>query len=409
MNPKGSLLSQNEEQANIIVAKVMRVSLLIFTIIYILDVVGIFIIDLGVMTFTYVLGTFLLLLPSFLINVLKLQNTYIKYVNVLVALAFTTLISVVLTFHAIVLFVYPIAIANLYFSKKLNILAVTLTVICVSFGQLLGFYLEILVDKNFLSLKRLVLFGIFPRALILIGIAAIFTMFSTRTTKLLKKVFITEKELKKFHKEMVMGFATLVENKDGSTGGHIKRTTAYVRLLAEELKKRGIYSDELTEEYLLDLYQAAPMHDIGKIAVPDVILKKPGKLTEEEFKIIQEHTVKGGQIIKETFEHLQNKHYSQMAYEVSKFHHEKWNGKGYPEGLEKEAIPLCARIMAIADVFDAVSERRCYRDAMPLEQCFKIVEEGSGTSFEPLLVSVFLSIRDKIEAKPSAINAGING
>ena len=221
-------------------------------------------------------------------------------------------------------------------------------------------------------------------------------MLSERTTTLLRKLLTAEKNLKKNHKEMIIGFATLVENKDGSTGGHIKRTSIYVKLLANELRKRGYYTDILTDEYLENLYQAAPMHDIGKIAVPDVILQKPGKLTAEEFDVIKQHTVNGGKIIKETFVRMNNHSYSRVAYEVAKYHHEKWNGNGYPKGLKEDKIPLCARIMSIADVFDAVSEKRCYRDALPLEQCFSIIEEGKGRDFEPILVDVFLDMKDKI-------------
>jgi HD-GYP domain-containing protein (c-di-GMP phosphodiesterase class II) len=113
---------------------------------------------------------------------------------------------------------------------------------------------------------------------------------------------------------MVMGFATLVENKDGSTGGHIKRTSIYVELLAEELKRRGHYKDILTKDYTNNLYKAAPMHDIGKVAVPDVILQKPGKLTTAEFESMKFHTVNGGRIIKETFEHLGNMIHSRSFY-----------------------------------------------------------------------------------------------
>lgn len=204
-------------------------------------------------------------------------------------------------------------------------------------------------------------------------------------------------ELSHYHDEMIMGFATLVENKDGSTGGHIKRTTAYVKLLAKELRRRGYYKDVLTKDYLRNLAMAAPMHDIGKISVPDVILQKPGKLTDEEFKAMQQHTISGGKIVQETFGHLGNEEYAQMAYEVAYCHHEKWNGKGYPQGLKRKEIPLSARIMAIADVFDAVSEKRCYRDAMPLEKCFEIIQQGSGQDFDPLLVEVFLDIRNKVE------------
>lgn len=204
-------------------------------------------------------------------------------------------------------------------------------------------------------------------------------------------------EISRYHSEMVMSFATLVENKDGSTGGHIKRTTAYVKLLAEELRARGYYKEVLTKDYIKNLCQAAPMHDIGKIAVPDVILQKPGRLMQEEFEVIKKHTVDGGRIIEETFGNLGNEEYTGMACRVARYHHEKWNGKGYPQGLKQREIPLCARIMAVADVFDAVSEKRCYRDAMSLEQCFAIIREGSGQDFDPVIAEVFLDIRDKVE------------
>ncbi len=204
-------------------------------------------------------------------------------------------------------------------------------------------------------------------------------------------------ELNHYHEEMIMGFATLVENKDGSTGGHIKRTSMYVRLIVEELRHRGYYKEILTKDYINNLYMAAPMHDIGKVAIPDQILQKPGKLTDEEFTIMKTHAEKGGEIIQDTFAHLNNVEYTGMAYQVARYHHEKWNGRGYPEGLKETQIPLCARIMAIADVFDAVSEKRCYRDAMPLEKCFSIIEEGKGRDFEPMLVDIFLDIRNSVE------------
>lgn len=203
-------------------------------------------------------------------------------------------------------------------------------------------------------------------------------------------------KLQKYHDEMIKGFATLVENRDDSTGGHIHRTTAYVELLAEELKKRGFYKDQLTSDYIQNLVMAAPMHDIGKIAIPDGILQKPGKLTAEEYTIMKTHAERGGNIIRHTFGHLGEDAYEEMAYEVARHHHEKWNGGGYPDGLTRKEIPLCARIMAIADVFDAVSAKRCYRDALPLKECFRIIEEGSETDFDPVMVEVFLDMKDKI-------------
>ena len=236
-----------------------------------------------------------------------------------------------------------------------------------------------------------VLQGIFPEILMTSVIVTLFTI-----CIYLNQEDPVYNELSKYHDEMVMGFATLVESKDGSTGGHVKRTTAYVKLLAQELVSRNLYTDILTEDYITNLCMAAPMHDIGKIGVPDVVLQKPSKLTDEEYEIIKKHAPAGGKIIEETFGHLGNEDYTNMAYRVATYHHEKWNGKGYPECLSQKEIPLCARIMAVADVFDAVSEKRCYREAMAIEECFKIIENGRGKDFDPVVVDVFLDIKDKV-------------
>ena len=203
--------------------------------------------------------------------------------------------------------------------------------------------------------------------------------------------------LSQYHDEMIMGFATLVENKDDSTGGHIKRTTAYVELISKELRAKGIYKDELTRDYRKNLVKAAPMHDIGKISIPDAILQKPGRLAPEEFEVMKTHAARGGKIIRDTFGNMEDGQYQDVAFQVARYHHEKWNGKGYPEGLSGKEIPLSARIMAVADVFDAVSAKRCYRDAMPLEQCFQIIADGSGQDFDPVIAKVFLSARDEVE------------
>ena len=232
---------------------------------------------------------------------------------------------------------------------------------------------------------------IHPQALLtsLVSVFVIIGAYLNMENPLLQK-------LSAHNKEMVMGFAALVENRDGNTGGHIRRTTTYVEMLAKELKDRGLYKDELTEDYIKNLVMAAPMHDVGKIAIPDAILQKPGKLTAEEFDVMKTHAAKGGEIIKETFKSMGDDEYEKIAYQVARFHHEKWNGKGYPDGLSRKEIPLCARIMAVADVFDAVSAKRCYRDAMPLEQCFSIIEDGSGQDFDPYIADVFLDMKEII-------------
>lgn len=205
------------------------------------------------------------------------------------------------------------------------------------------------------------------------------------------------KEAREYHKEMIMGFSTLVENKDNSTGGHIRRTSKYAEIIARELRKDMHYHYTITKDFMDNLIIAAPMHDIGKIGIPDHILQKPGKLDDEEYDIMKTHSKIGAQIITDTFGRTMEDEYKDMAYQVALYHHEKWNGRGYPNGLKEEEIPLCARIMAVADVFDAVSAKRCYRDAMPLEKCFNIIIEGRGKDFDPDVVDAFLSCRKEIE------------
>lgn len=206
------------------------------------------------------------------------------------------------------------------------------------------------------------------------------------------------RRLEIYNGEMVDSFSTLVESRDNSTGGHIKRTKKYVALIISKMKYDKKYKKLMTKDYAQNVIEAAPMHDIGKIATPDNILQKPGKLTDEEFNEIKKHAAKGGEIIKETFKDIDDKEFLQIAYECARFHHEKYNGKGYPEGLKGKEIPLHARVMAIADVFDALSAKRCYRDALPLEVCFKIIEEGRGTDFDPNLVDLFLNSKDEVIA-----------
>ena len=131
--------------------------------------------------------------------------------------------------------------------------------------------------------------------------------------------------------------------------------------------------------------------------MPDAILKKPGRLTPEEFEQMKLHAAKGGEIIQQSFGRMGNAQYLEIASQIARYHHEKWNGKGYPDGLQRKEIPLCARIMAIADVFDAVSEDRCYRPALPLDECFEIIQEGSGQDFDPILAEVFLELRPEVQ------------
>ena len=193
-----SLLKQNEKEANLIVAKVMRISFIIFTLIFILNVIGIFEVKPAVMTFAYIGGSILLLLPTLLCNFLKVEHWIVKYINVLCAAVFITLLSITLTWHVVAMYVYPIAIASLYFSKKLNISATILTVIGVSVGQVLAYFMETTLDDNFTEVRGMIIFGVIPRALVVIAVAAIFTMLCSRTASMLSNLMGAEEQKEMF-------------------------------------------------------------------------------------------------------------------------------------------------------------------------------------------------------------------
>lgn len=196
---------------------------------------------------------------------------------------------------------------------------------------------------------------------------------------------------------IIIGMANLIESRDGDTGEHVKRTSRYVSMLAEAAKKRGLYPEILNDDYIELLIKAAPMHDIGKIAVPDSILQKPGKLTPEEFERIKDHAAEGGRIVREVLGSIAEKEYVDIAAMVASGHHEKWDGSGYPEHLSGEDIPLCARIMAIADVFDALISKRCYKESMSIDEAFRIIAGSAGSHFDPVLAELYVTLRPEIE------------
>ena len=258
-------------------------------------------------------------------------------------------------------------------------------------------YLEVRKRINvmsflFISLLILISQVIFPEILIssLVPAFSLIALYINIEDPVLRR-------MENYNSEIVTSFATLVESRDSSTGSHVKRTKSYVKILLDEIKTNNLYSSIMTKDFEDKMMNAAPMHDIGKISIPDTILQKPGKLTDEEYSVMKKHSVLGGEIIQEIFKDMDDKEFLNIAYDVTRYHHEKWNGNGYPEGLVGKEIPFSARIMAIADVFDAISAKRCYRDAMPLDKCFAIIKEGKGVDFDPVLTDLFLNAKEKVE------------
>jgi putative two-component system response regulator len=189
--------------------------------------------------------------------------------------------------------------------------------------------------------------------------------------------------------------AWLAEARDNETGNHIRRTQHYVKVLAEQLRRHPRFAGFLDDATIVLLFKSAPLHDIGKIGIPDRILLKPGKLTAEEFEIMKTHTTLGRDAIAQAEKHLGiEMEFLRLAKEIAYSHQEKWDGSGYPEGRSGDDIPVSARLMAVADVYDALVSRRVYKAAMPHEQAVKIIQEGRGSHFDPDIVDAFLQCMD---------------
>ena len=196
---------------------------------------------------------------------------------------------------------------------------------------------------------------------------------------------------------LIITMADMVENRDSDTGAHIQKTSAYVKIIVEGLKEKGYYPEKITPKFMSDVERSAPLHEVGKIDIPDGVLNKPGKLTPEEYEIMKTHTTAGKNIMEHAIETVEGDSYLKEARNMAAYHHERWDGKGYPEGLHGEVIPLSARIMAVADVFDALTSPRVYKPAFPLDKALSIIEEGNGTQFDPKCVEAFIDSLDEVK------------
>lgn len=239
MEEKSGVLIQNEKQANRAVAKVMQITFVIFTVVYLLNVFGIFVVDMGIMTFAYIVGSVLLWVPTLIVIVGKNQQSYVKYILILCAVIFVTVVATTLSYHAVLLYIYAIAIASLYFSKKLNILTTILSVVGVSLGQWLAFALDTLTDHNFTNTYKLFVYGILPRALVLIAIAAIFTMLCERTAGMLSNLLNAEEQ------ERMMNQMKQMQEQSRQTSDELLQMVKELSVITESSMKAN---EQITDE-----------------------------------------------------------------------------------------------------------------------------------------------------------------
>ncbi|MBI9089198.1 MAG: CHASE2 domain-containing protein [Desulfobacterium sp.] len=226
----------------------------------------------------------------------------------------------------------------------------------------------------------------------------LFTFFSyARFVQARRASFMWFKRLANSQQLTMEAMVSMVETRDPETGQHIKRTQHYALALAKYLKETGKFPELLTDDYIATLFLSVPLHDIGKVGIPDNILLKPGKLTDEEFELMKRHASYGKDTIEKTAKKIKGDNYLKMGAEIAGSHHEKWDGNGYPTGLVGEEIPLSGRIMAISDVYDALISRRCYKPPFPHEKSMQIIREGRGSLFDPVIVDAFFEIEPEIK------------
>jgi len=222
-----------------------------------------------------------------------------------------------------------------------------------------------------------------------------FGVMATHTNEMIKQIRERTDELHRTRDTTILTLASLAETRDNETGAHILRTQRYVKALAMHLKSHPKFSNELDDGTIDLLYKSAPLHDIGKVGIPDAILLKPGKLTDEEFEIMKQHATIGADALKVAEEELGSNSFLRLARTISLTHHEKWNGSGYPAGLCGDEIPVSGRLMALADVYDALITKRVYKPAFSHEKAMSIIHEGRGTHFDPDIVDALDAIEDQ--------------
>ena len=343
----------------------------------------------------------------------------------LVSLAFIINVTYMfLTYHIVMVLLFPMIFAALYRKKSILWITYALNVIGVFIATPLA-YTHGLCDANtvlmttgylsefielFPTMEPIVetpvvsleLFYALPRCLIMLGVIPLMTHITVvidhQTNKVLEeqeKNLKLSREQQEIQEKIIFSLSNIIESRDQITGDHIHNTSEYVAFIADKLLKKGAFPDILTPEYADLAVKAAPLHDVGKIRVSDTILCKPGRLTPDEFEKIKYHTDYGKEIMAEIIGDIEDSDYLEIASEMAFSHHERYDGKGYPLGLENDRIPLCARIMAVADVLDALLSKRHYKDAYSLEKTKEIMSEEFGKQFDPVVLSALIDNWDE--------------
>lgn len=381
-----SYFLDNEKKVNKLIAKFLPLFCFIGPIILICDKIGFFDVDDKNLIIFSGLVIFVTILFSLFTRKVA-GNTYLKYIYFFVFEGLIFYLSIIPGVDLNIGYLVVPLLAALYYSGRFSLI-VNIT---SYFVMIISLVIRFKTNTSWFYYKTVSMTIEF-----LIWILVEFAI--VRTAKgFLNDNYKRNKQIHNIQLNLISGFANLVEAKDTTTGHHIKRISAYVKLICEELKKIPRFQTYLTSENIERIVSAAPLHDLGKIAIPDAILCKTTVLTSDEFNLIKQHPLMGDQLIRDNMSSIEDAEYIRIARDVALHHHEWWNGNGYPDGLSGRNIPLCARIISTADVLDALLSKRPYKDGYTIDKTYEIISSLAGIQFDPDIIGILPKIKNEVE------------
>ena len=383
MNFSEQIIREYRKNADMRLAFVCRLMIGFMLLVALLNITGVFTIAPLPLYLTTVISVFNFILPTLFYNILKIHSTKIRYFILAIVVIQSGLQYAALSYHTIIMLVFPLIMACLYNEKKYVIYTAILTMPMIVISHLAAFYLKIVPDEPLITLKGTILYGIVPRTIEIFAVVILCYTISDRIEKLVNTLASKNRELYEDEANLILAVSQIIENKSENTGQHVKRVSEYTEVLCKCLG----FNDE--DSWKISL--AAMMHDVGKLMIPESILEKPGKLTAEEFEIVKKHTQYGKQMLETSPGEL-----FKLSTDIAYNHHEKWDGTGY-RGVKGEDTPVCARCVALADVFDALVSRRAYKEPWPPEKAYEEIVSQRGKQFDPTVVDAFVQNFDKFK------------
>ena len=384
INFTNQLIRDFDKDADKRMSSICRIMILLMALVMLLNYLHVFKIS-GAIYPTLIVGLIILFIPTILYDFMDVRTKAVRYFVLTLVVLMSGLLYSFLSYHVIIMLVFPVVVSCLYCDRE-NVLYTTILSIPVMVAShLIAFMLKVVPDEPLVTLRGVLMYGLVPRIIEFTAISIICLSVTSKLQRLIKALVDKNNELYEDQQTLVGSLAELVEAQSRETGQHVKRVAAYTEILCHAMG--------LSEEETWKVSVASMMHDVGKIGVPREILHKPGRLTDDEFSEVKQHVDYGYKLLENSPGEIM-----QLAANIAQQHHERFDGMGYQHNLEGEHINLYARCVAIADVFDALVSKRCYKDAWDPEKARAEIVSQAGKQFDPKLTKLFDSHFDEFLA-----------